>query len=147
MKLSLSHRFVILRLDINGLAYTPFEINLPSNIKKVTGLVITNSVGINTFQKLGTLCLQSQDESDVFFCDELYTNTPFNDDPLLNLEFNITTRNRPWDDKRKPLSIEVNGDTTKITGWYKATYLAAPYWVKITLEYEEVAKLIEDSAL
>src|SRR5437016_2701946 len=117
MRLSLSHRYIIEKIDINGQFYTPFEINLPANIKKVTSLALTNSVGINTFQKLGTLCLQSQDESDVFFCDELYTNTPFNDDPVSNLEFNLTTRNRPWDDKRKPLTIEVNGSSTVISGW------------------------------
>ncbi len=147
MRLALTHRYIIQRLDINGLFYNPFEINLPANIKKITSLGITNSVGINTFQKLGTLCLQSQDISDVFFCDELYTNTPFHDDPLLNIEFDITNRNRPWDDKRKSLSIDVSGDTAKISGWFKATYLSAPYWVKIILEYEEVAKLIEDPVL
>jgi hypothetical protein len=147
MRLSLTHRFLVQRLDINGLAYNPFEITLPANVKKVTSLGITNSVGIGTFQKLGTLCLQSQDLSDVFFCDELYTNAPFHDDPLAHIEFRQTTHNRPWDDKRKPLSIEVNGDTAQISGWFKATYLVAPYWVKVILEYEEVAKLIEDTVL
>lgn len=149
MRLLSNIRYIVFPLNINGQFYTPFEVSLPASIKSVSGLVVTNSIVSNLSRKLGTLCLQSQDSCDVFFCDELYANIPFNDDPQYNLEFIQNTTNRPWDTSvwMKPLSINIGGDTAKLLGWYKAEYLTETYTVKIILQYEEVEKLISESAL
>jgi hypothetical protein len=149
MRLLSSIRYIVASIAVNGQFYTPFEISLPANIKAINGLIITNTVVTNQSRKLGTLCLQSQDIADVFFCDELYANIPFNDDPNYNLEFVQNTTNRPWDTSvwLKPLSLNIGGDTAKLLGWYKAEYLSESYTIKIILQYEEVEKLIDEARL
>jgi hypothetical protein len=147
MRLLSRIKYIVSILTIDGQFYTPFEINLPANIKRINGLVISNNVATDQSRKLGTLCLQSQDICDVFYCDELYANIPFNDDPNYNLEFEENTTNRPWDTSLKFLEINIGGDTAKLLGWYKAEYLSEAYTIKVILQYEEVEKLINEALL
>ena len=140
---------LIQSIAVNGEPYITFEIKLPSHVKKLTGITLTNSVRDDAYSSsLGVLSLQSNEECDLMLQTNIYQNgTAFNDptEPMVALfgadsEAAWITGMRP-----KKLQLNVDGKTGTISGWYKPLYIVSPYSVSMYLEYELMEEKKEET--
>jgi hypothetical protein len=141
-------KFVLQKLNVGTQRIITFEIGLPSGVKRITGVIFTNTASFYSNRKIGTVCLQSLGASDVFLTMDVFDDlSQTTDEDLIgtyNLDFDghfpYQTGNVP---KRIPL--EVDGRTEKVKGWFKPVINddLDPFTFCIYLEYEEQKKLIE----
>lgn len=141
-------RYSIYILEINQFErHKSFEIKLPGNVRKVSGVIITSSLTSNNMGRLGTLTLQSMDECDVFLKEDLFLNGIT--DPreyLINLYDPSFDEDKEWISGQVPgvIPVLVDGDTSIIYGWFKGDIFYTSYIIKIYIEYEEQDQVEND---
>jgi hypothetical protein len=129
---------LIQTIQVSGQPYITFEIKLPSHVERITGITITNSVNDNILNKVGTVSLQSNESSDLFFQAEVFQNGNVFPDPneLVIQPFGANSE-KAWITGKVPKAIMTNisGSTGSLMGWYKSVYNTYPYQVKIYVHY------------
>lgn len=126
-----------------GDKYRPFEIKLPLQVESIRGIIVTNTVIDDGISRIGTLCLQSNDESDVFMHTDLEQNwQPFNDQTPFNGVFGGPT-DAAWVTGKMPLPLHMKADgkTGNISGWYKPIYNLGDHTLRIYVEYKAMEEL------
>lgn len=145
----MKRRYLIHKLEIAaGTVYMPFEIKLPATIKKVTAIAFTNTANnvSGIVEKLGTIGLISNDETDLFLALDIYDDElATTDEELAAMSPFQPESNKPWDTGKSPKFIPVNidGDSGVISGWFKAKAVDTGFTLHIYIEYEEMDELIK----
>lgn len=125
--------------------HRPFDIRLPANVVRVTGVLVTAFDN----DPLGTVILQANDRTDVFYKAIVrLDNQELSDEALFGVEDAQFTSDRPWITGYVPrfLPVNVAGDTIVIHGWFKSSDFAGPFTLRIYLEYEMAEELVEVEA-
>ncbi|MDQ3073034.1 MAG: hypothetical protein M3Q97_07220 [Bacteroidota bacterium] len=136
-------RYILTELEVAAdSAYLLFEIRLPSQMKKLDNVVVTNTCPniSGSANKLGTIAFLSNDETDLFLCMDIFDDAiALTDNSLCGLSPIAMETDEPWTSGKAPraIPITVSSQTGIITGWYKVTNTPVPYTLKIVLRYEE----------
>jgi hypothetical protein len=99
--------------------------------------------------RLGTLTLQSLDETDIFLKEDVYMDGVT--DPG-ELPCDITGSDPGFESGEawltgkvpEPIPVFVDGDSTTIVGWFKGDGIFPTFYLKVYLEYEEVEEMINE---
>ncbi len=94
--------------------------------------------------RLGTVTLQSTDDSDVFFSEGVYLNgITDNDEAETELCEPGFDEDLEYISGRVPRmhTAEIEGDTRLLFGWFKGERFSASYYLCIYIEYEEVEEI------
>ncbi len=95
---------------------------------------------------LGIISFQSFDERDVFLkADVQMEDTVQTDEGLWNIEEAGFDTTKPWVSGKgaKPMTVEVDGDSGIIAGWFRGTMFPGLFLLKVYVEYEEVEEITE----
>jgi hypothetical protein len=148
MQLLLTKRkYIIERLQVGKQRIITFEMALPSKVKRITGVVFTNTASFYSNRKVGTVSLQSLNADDVFVRVDVFDESNSlsseqmtginiaNSEPLSSYVTGMVCRRIP---------LNVDGNTEKVKGWFKPLIddELDPYEFCIYLEYEELEKTL-----
>jgi hypothetical protein len=139
-------KLIVTRFEVSKLErFKPFEIRLPANVKKLTGILVTAS-GKKTS---GTISFQSNDMMDVFHVAQVFENgIEPSDETLLNVEDSQFDSDKAWVTGNVPKlrAVNVEGDTTIINAWFKGEVFVEPFVVRVYVECELIEELEEANA-
>jgi hypothetical protein len=136
-------KILIVKLEVTKHErFKPFEIRLPSNVKMVTGILVTAS-GSRTS---GMLSLQANGKADVFHVTQvLEDGIELSDEALLNIEDAQFDSDKAWVTGYVPKmrTVHVEGDTTIINAWFKGEAFLHPFVIRVYVECELAEELEE----
>lgn len=137
---------LIQAIEVNGQPHISFEIKLPSHVKRITKVTLTNTVNDTGYSSvLGVLSLQSNEKSDLVLQTEIFQDGNGFNDPIDGFLMPFgSPSNAAWLGGKivKNLRINIDGVTGSLNGWYKPVYIASPYTVRIYLTYEIMEEAI-----
>jgi hypothetical protein len=122
--------------------FKPFEIRLPANVKRLTGILVTASGK----KASGTITFQANEMMDVFHVAQVFENgIEPSDETLLNVEDAQFESDKAWVTGRVPKlrAVDVEGDTTIINAWFKGETFVEPFVIRVYVECELVEELEE----
>lgn len=96
--------------------------------------------------RLGTVTLQSNDETDVFLVVEVIDDSLVKPDEVeAGIEELGFDSDKPWSSGKvpKPIAVKVSGDSAIINGWFKGIEFEKAFTINIYVEYEEMEQLYE----
>ncbi|MFZ6012306.1 MAG: hypothetical protein ACOYXT_18330 [Bacteroidota bacterium] len=138
---STKRKIIITRFEVKKLErFKPFEIRLPANVKKLTGILVTASGS----KASGTISFQANDRMDVFHVAQVFENgIEPSDEALFNVEDSQFGSDKVWVTGNVPKlrAINVEGDTTIVNGWFKGKTFDQPFTVRVYVECELVEEL------
>lgn len=139
-------KIIITRLEVKKLErFKPFEKRLPANVRKLTGILVTASGS----KASGTISFQANDKMDVFHVARVFENglEPSNE-ALLNVEDSQFDSDKSWVTGNVPKlrAVNVEGDTTIVSGWFKGEAFDQPFIVRVYVECELIEELEEANA-
>lgn len=135
------YRYAIHDVQVEeGKDFYTFEFQLPSNLKRIVGITVTNTVNQDLPGTAGTLALQSQDETDVFLQCVVIRDDLWEDNALGAVEFYFLpyldfTYLAGW--RWQEIPVTVTNKTAVVNGWYRSHQTNASYRVRIYIRYEE----------
>jgi hypothetical protein len=136
-------KIIITRLEVTRLErFKPFEIRLPANVKKLSGILVTASGN----KASGTVSLQANDMMDVFHVAQVFENgIEPSDEKLINVEHAQFESDKAWVTGNVPKlrAVNVEGDTTIINGWFKGESFNGPFVIRVYVECELIEELEE----
>ena len=122
--------------------YKPIDIRLPSNVTRITGILVTTTA---TWQNAGTVTLLAYDSSDIFFMDFV---TPGNivpsDEALMGIEDSVIDSDKPWVSGKVPQlnPVRIAGDNVCLKAWFKGSEYDKPFTLTIYIEVEAAEEYI-----
>jgi hypothetical protein len=142
-----SKRILIERVQIKR-KYIQFEVSLPSNLSKITGVYITTNAKDPGPTKLGKVAFQMLDESDLFLTAEIFTESNFqSDESIAQVDQIDFDGDKVWISGNVPKKIPLlqEGNAGSLQGWYLChNLISVPYTLNLFIEYEETAELLEE---
>jgi hypothetical protein len=136
-------KIIITKLEVIKLErFRPFEIRLPANARKLTGILVTASGA----KASGTISFQSNDKMDVFHVTRVFEDgIEPSDELVLNVDDAQFDSDKAWVTGNVPemRSLNVEGDTTIISGWFKGDVFDEPFVIRVYVEIELIEELQE----
>lgn len=139
-------KLIITRFEVSKLErFKPFEIRLPANVKKLTGILVTASGK----KPSGTISFQANDMMDIFHVAQVFENgIEPSDETMLNVEDSQFDSDKAWVTGKIPKlrAVNVEGDTTIVSAWFKGESFTEPFVVRVYVECELIEELEEANA-
>lgn len=136
-------KIIITKFEVTKLErFKPFEIRLPANVKKVSGILVTASGN----KASGTVSFQANDMMDVFHVAQVFENgVEPSDETLINIEDAQFESDKAWVTGHVPKlrAVNVEGDTTIVNGWFKGESFNGPLVITVYVECELIEELEE----
>jgi hypothetical protein len=143
-------KYNIVKVEVANLErFKPIEIRLPSNMTRITGLLVTTSVKEllppSQMERLGLVSFQANDKTDVFHIAEIGENgVALSDEAMAGVADPQFESDAAWVTGKVPQfkAVNIEGDNVFVKAWLKGEKFTQPYTIRIYLEYEEAEELI-----
>ncbi|HEY9008090.1 MAG TPA: hypothetical protein VIM75_18240 [Ohtaekwangia sp.] len=122
--------------------YKPIDIRIPSNVTRITGILVTTSAA---WRDVGTVTLQAYDSTDIFYMDFVTPDSiALSDEALLNIEDSGFDSDQPWVTGHVPQlkPVQIAGDNVYLKAWFKGGVYREPFMLNIYVEFEAVEEFI-----
>lgn len=96
---------------------------------------------------IGTVTFQSESEKDVFLKLEVESREAVEpDERLWAVEDSNIESDKPYVTGKgpKPVSVNIEGDSEVIYGWFRGSYFPGPFTLNIYVEYEEIEEIVNE---
>ena len=116
--------------------YKTIDVRLPSNVTKITGILVTTTA---SWQDAGTVTLQAHDSSDIFYMDFVTpTNIVLTDEAQMRIEDTAIDSQKPWVTGMVPQlnPVQIAGDNVYLKAWFKGAKYTQPFKLNIYVQVE-----------
>ena len=142
-------RYTVIPVEITtAVRFRLIDIRLPSNVARVTGLLVTASAStlasLST-ERLGLVSFQANDKSDVFHVAEVCdTGVQITDETVLGIDEPLPELDHAWVSGNVPRfhPVDIAGDNMIMRAWLKGENYQVPFTLKVYIEYQEAEELI-----